>query len=332
MEELELCALNRMISFVNSNYHKQIFLEDIAKEGGVCRSRSCQIFKKYKETSPKDYLINLRLENAAKLLKTTEHSILQICYACGFSHQSYFSQKFLQKFGCTPTEYKHNNSEVISYPTLCSAAEKDLALNVMWQCFSDIVKVNLLTCEYKFLKASSNDDFAFPTIHWQHYEVFVPENFSYSNPEVYFTRRPVTTVHKISPNEDYSFSYLKILDINLSQDTYKILLADKSEFPKRQDSKLMLSKWFNEFAESEKLYWKDKQNFLNFTDIENIRNNFLPKTTLSSSINENLHLNYKRLYNGVYTPTVMKIVPFAKENSLDQNALLFIRSKAHYTG
>lgn len=332
MEEFELCALNRMISFVNDNFHKQIFLEDIAKEGGVCRSRCCQIFKKYKEISPKEYLINLRLDNSSNQLKNTDLSVLQICYANGFSHQSYFSQKFLQKYGCAPTEYRKKFSHKLSYPTLCSVAEKDLAMNVMWQCFSDIVKVNLLTGEYSFLKASYEKDFSFPTIHWEHYEVFVPKNFSHAEPEVYFTRRLQNSLHKIDSFEDYSYSYLKILDINLSNDSYQIIRTERSEMPKRNDSKQQLSKWFDEFANSENIYWQDKQNFLNFTNLDNIRTNFLPKTTVSSSISANLHLNYKRLYNGIYTPTVMKIVPFTKENSNEQNALLFIRTKTHYVG
>lgn len=332
MEEFELCALNRMISFVNDNFHKQIFLEDIAREGGICRSRCCQIFKKYKNISPKEYLINLRLENSSNQLKSTDLSVLQICYSNGFSHQSYFSQKFLQRYGCAPTEYRKKYSRVISYPTLCSTAEKDLALNVMWQCFSDIVKVNLLTGEYKFLKASYEQDFSFPTIHWRNYEVFVPENFSNNEPEVYFSRRLHGSLHKISSSVDYSYSYLKILDINLTDDSYKIIRTEKNEFPKRNDAKLQLSKWFAEFANSENIYWQDKQNFVNFTDLNNIRTKFLPQTTVSSSISENLHLNYKRLYNGIYIPTVMKIVPFAKENSNDQNALLFIRVQTNHAG
>lgn len=332
MEEFEFCALNRMLKFVSENFHKQIFLEDIAKEGGVCRSRCCQIFKKYKGISPKEYLIKIRLENASNQLKSTDLSILQICYANGFSHQSYFSQKFQLTYGCSPTEYKKQNTIIPSYPTICSSAEKDLALNVIWQCYSDVVKINLLNGEYKFLKASLTNDFSFPLIHWQRYEVFVPENFSYANPEVYFVRRKTSSVHKISPSEDFSYYYLKILDVNFTKDSYEIIRADRNEMPKKTDSKARISDWFREFADSENLYWQDKQNFLNFTDLDNIKTNFLPGTTLSSSGNLNLHLNYRRLYNGVYTPSVMKIVPFASENSSEQKALLFIRTKACFAG
>ena len=99
-------VLRSMIEYIRTHYPERISLEKIAQAGGVCRSKCCQIFRKFMTLSPNDYLNTFRLEKAAELLKTTNATVKEIADACGFSSASYFSEIFLENKGCSPTNYR----------------------------------------------------------------------------------------------------------------------------------------------------------------------------------------------------------------------------------
>lgn len=99
----------RMVSYIYQNYSANISLDDIAAAGKVCRSKCCQIFKKYVGQSPMDFVNAYRLECSLRLLSTTSLTITEICTACGFNHLSYFSKQFQAKYGCTPRDYRKNH-------------------------------------------------------------------------------------------------------------------------------------------------------------------------------------------------------------------------------
>ena len=52
-----------------------------------------------------DFIRNLRLEQAARLIKEKKINVTQVAYAVGFNNQTHFSTIFKKHFGMTPTEY-----------------------------------------------------------------------------------------------------------------------------------------------------------------------------------------------------------------------------------
>ncbi|MBE5882712.1 MAG: helix-turn-helix domain-containing protein [Lachnospiraceae bacterium] len=102
----DLATQREMVSFIYQNYSNMITLGDIAASGQVCRSKCCQIFKKYMGQSPMDFVNSYRLECSQQLLENTNMSITDICLACGFNHQSYFTKQFRLKYHCTPKSYR----------------------------------------------------------------------------------------------------------------------------------------------------------------------------------------------------------------------------------
>lgn len=104
--DADLSMQRQMVSFIYQNYSSVITLEDIAASGKVCRSKCCRIFKKYMGQSPMDFVNSYRLECSQQLLERTTLSITEICLACGFNHQSYFTKQFRLKYQCTPKEYR----------------------------------------------------------------------------------------------------------------------------------------------------------------------------------------------------------------------------------
>ena len=74
----------------------------IAGNLGISTRQLERLFGKYLNTSPKKYLMELRLERAQKLLLQTEASVTEVAMACGFESPGHFSRVYRSSFGVTP--------------------------------------------------------------------------------------------------------------------------------------------------------------------------------------------------------------------------------------
>ena len=101
-----LLALKRMLEFVRTHYAEKISVDAIAAEGSVCRTKCCQLFKKYLNQTPNDYVNSFRLEKGMELLKSTDLTVTEIAGICGFSGPSYFTELFTRQKGITPTAFR----------------------------------------------------------------------------------------------------------------------------------------------------------------------------------------------------------------------------------
>ncbi len=70
-------------------------------------------FKKYLNTTPTDYINNLRLNYFANLLMMTDMPILDICYECGFSSLSHAYHLFKKEYNLTPLKYRENHRHIL---------------------------------------------------------------------------------------------------------------------------------------------------------------------------------------------------------------------------
>lgn len=101
-----LQSLRQMLTFLSIHYPERIRLEQIAAAGGVCRSKCCELFRKYMGRTPNDYLNSYRLERAMELLRESNLSVTEIANACGFGSPSYFTELLTRQKGCTPTAFR----------------------------------------------------------------------------------------------------------------------------------------------------------------------------------------------------------------------------------
>ncbi len=80
--------------------------EIIADKMAVSPSTLVRRIRRLLETSPNNYVRNLRLAVAAEMLRDPQgNNISEICYTVGFSNVSYFAKCFREMFGKTPTAY-----------------------------------------------------------------------------------------------------------------------------------------------------------------------------------------------------------------------------------
>lgn len=95
--------------YLDVNYAEKIKLQDTARSFGVHPNYLTRIFHQKYGISPKQYLIDLKLKKACRLLTTTELSISVIASSLGFDDQLAFSKIFKKEHFLPPSEYRKSS-------------------------------------------------------------------------------------------------------------------------------------------------------------------------------------------------------------------------------
>lgn len=98
--------LQLMMQYIHQKFAYNISLSDIADQAKVSKSTALNLFQRYLGISPVTYLINYRLQEAAKLLASTEKKVTVISKDTGFDNVDYFCKAFKKYYKLTPTEYR----------------------------------------------------------------------------------------------------------------------------------------------------------------------------------------------------------------------------------
>jgi len=93
-------------NYIQKNFKKKISIEDVANQINMSSSSFSHFFKKRTYRSFTDYLIDMRISNACKLLLETDLSIMQISEDNGFNNVSNFNKLFKIRKGMTPKEFR----------------------------------------------------------------------------------------------------------------------------------------------------------------------------------------------------------------------------------
>lgn len=98
--------LLRAKDLADARYFEPIGVEDMARAAGLSRAHFSRAFRRAFGESPRAYLLTRRLERAAALLRTTDHSVLDVCLAVGLQSVGSFTTSFTRMFGRSPTAYR----------------------------------------------------------------------------------------------------------------------------------------------------------------------------------------------------------------------------------
>ncbi len=96
----------KILGYLTDHYREKITLTQVAGAAAYTEGECCRIFKRFTGETIFNYLRELRLEQSIQLLTTTDKSISEIAYGCGFQSPSYYIEAFGRQFGCTPGEYR----------------------------------------------------------------------------------------------------------------------------------------------------------------------------------------------------------------------------------
>lgn len=95
-----------VISFIGEHFRERLTLSDIAAAVPMNKNYLCTYFKEIIGVSPMTYIRDLRLEYAARLVKTTGLRSIDVCDECGYGSISHFLRDFKERYGMTPTEMR----------------------------------------------------------------------------------------------------------------------------------------------------------------------------------------------------------------------------------
>lgn len=100
--------------FIEDKYYDRISTADIAAHASVERSYLYRLFLKYEGMPPSEYLMRVRLNAAARMLENKRISIKEAADSAGFCSLSHFYQKFTEKYGISPKQYRETKTKSIS--------------------------------------------------------------------------------------------------------------------------------------------------------------------------------------------------------------------------
>ena len=105
--------MSRVLKVINENMsNPSLTVEEIAKAVGISRVHLHRKLKGLTNQSTVDFLRNVRLDRALKLLRVKHSSIYEVAQEVGFVSTAYFSTAFKERFGCPPSVYVSDNNAV----------------------------------------------------------------------------------------------------------------------------------------------------------------------------------------------------------------------------
>lgn len=100
--------INKVYEYVFQNIQEGIKLEEASAVLNMAPSSFCRFFKKKTNLTFMEYVKNVRVGIAAKLLAETDKQITQICFESGYNNLANFNHYFKANMGKTPSDYRKN--------------------------------------------------------------------------------------------------------------------------------------------------------------------------------------------------------------------------------
>ena len=118
--------LLRAKDLADARYFEPLRVQDLARAARLSPAHFSREFRRTFGESPHAYLLTRRLERAAALLRNTDRSVADICYAVGLQSVGSFTTSFTRTYGVTPTAYR------AAFPP---AAAQALIPTCVWRAF-----------------------------------------------------------------------------------------------------------------------------------------------------------------------------------------------------
>jgi AraC-like DNA-binding protein len=107
-DEKDAGRINDVYKFLMQNFHRNISLKEISDICNMTPGSFCRFFKSRTQKSLTQFLNELRVGHACKLLHNEDYSMADVCYECGYNNTANFNKFFKSIKGKTPSEYRKN--------------------------------------------------------------------------------------------------------------------------------------------------------------------------------------------------------------------------------
>jgi AraC family transcriptional regulator of arabinose operon len=98
--------IHEIVRFLRENYRSTVTIDALARRCALSPSRFAHLFREQTGVSPMRYVERLRVARAQELLLTTNTSIAEVAYQCGYENPLYFSHVFKRSSGRSPRSFR----------------------------------------------------------------------------------------------------------------------------------------------------------------------------------------------------------------------------------
>lgn len=102
--------MEAVVKYVMNNFREEVNVKTAASLAFLNEAAFCRYFKRRTQRTFSQFVNDVRITHATRLLQQHDWSITQVCYECGYNNISYFNRQFKNILGQTPMEYKKDMS------------------------------------------------------------------------------------------------------------------------------------------------------------------------------------------------------------------------------
>jgi len=108
----ENVKINQVRTYIMENFTNRIEKSEISKIAGLSSNGFSRFFKQHTGLTFNEYVNKIRIEQATRLLCTTDDTISEIAYSCGFSSPQYFNRVFMKYMGMSPGKFRNRSVQL----------------------------------------------------------------------------------------------------------------------------------------------------------------------------------------------------------------------------
>jgi AraC-like DNA-binding protein len=98
--------VSKVIAYIQGNLQNEIKINQVADLLNMSETAFSHFFKKRTQRSFSDYLTDMRISYASRLILETDRNISEVCFMSGFNNLSNFNRTFKNRYRCTPVEFR----------------------------------------------------------------------------------------------------------------------------------------------------------------------------------------------------------------------------------
>ncbi len=103
-------SFDDLVRYVTVNFKKKFTLASLGKQFNLSENYICNLFSKHYQSTLTIFLTNIRMQEAARLMTSTDKALKEIALMCGYSDYFYFCRIFKGYYGESPTEYRQRGA------------------------------------------------------------------------------------------------------------------------------------------------------------------------------------------------------------------------------
>jgi AraC-like DNA-binding protein len=98
--------MEKVMNYLKANYEHKITLEEVTEVMNMTKISFSRFIRKRSGKTFTEFLNDIRLSHASRLLIDTQQTIAEVSYKCGYNNLSYFNRTFKRKHKITPKEFR----------------------------------------------------------------------------------------------------------------------------------------------------------------------------------------------------------------------------------